>query len=108
MFWMGIIILLLGLLGAGFKGYAVWTAAHDIHNGGGAPTLDFTVFWPIPIAVGGSVALTGANHYPFAGFGFVLYGALLIGFGFLPWMFYRHGAPERERQLRLIQEQKKR
>lgn len=107
LFWMGVGLLLMGIIGALIKGHAVWSAAHDIYNGGGAPTLDFTVIWPIPIAIGTAVLLTGANRYPFPGFGFVLYGALLITFGFLQWWFYRHGEPERQRQLAQLKAQKR-
>lgn len=102
MLWMGLAFLVIGLIGAGIKGSVVWSAAHDIYNGGGAPTLDFAFFWPIPIAIGGSIALTGVNHYPFSGFGFVLYGLLIIAFGGLQWLFYKLGAPERQRQLSAI------
>jgi hypothetical protein len=100
----GIIILAIGLLWTAFKAYVVWDIAHDVFNGGGAPTLDFPVICPIPLAVGASLTLGALGRHPFPGFGFVAYLCLAIIFGFLLWLFDRHGAPERERQLRVLKQ----
>jgi len=101
----GIIFIVVGLLWAAFKGYVVWDIAHDIYNGGGAPTLDFPIFCPIPLAIGSSIVLTALGSLPFRGFGFVLYVGLAIVFGFLLWLFGRLGEPERQRQSGAIKKQ---
>jgi len=105
MMTMGITFIVVGLLWTAFKGYVVWDIAHDIYNGGGAPTLDFPVFCPIPLALGSSFVLGALGCLPFRGFGFVLYLGLTIVFGFLLWLFGRLGEPERQRQLDVITKQ---
>ncbi len=104
MMTLGMILLAFGVLWAVFKGYVVWDIAHDVYNGGGAPTLDFPVFCPIPLALGGSMVLSALDKHPFPGFGLVLYLCLALFLGFLHWWFDRLGEPERERQLRQIKE----
>jgi hypothetical protein len=100
----GIILIIVGLLGAAFKGYVVWDMAHDSNGGGGAPTLDFPIFCPIPLAIGASFVATALGRVPFPGFGFVVYLGLAVVFGFLLWLFDRLGESERARQLQAIQQ----
>jgi hypothetical protein len=80
----------------------VWDIAHDLFNGGGAPTLDFSVFCPLPLAVGASFVLSALDAHPFPGFGFAVYIGLAGCFGFLLWYFDRVGGPVRQRQLEAI------
>ena len=101
----GIIFIVVGLLWTAFKGYVVWDIAHDVYNGGGAPTLDFPIFCPMPLAYGASFVLTALGNLPFPGFGFVLYIGLAAVFGFLLWLFDRIGASERHRQSKMIKNQ---
>lgn len=101
---LGVIFLVLGLLMAAFKAYVVWDIAHDLCAGGGAPTLDFPIFYPIPIALGSSWVLSALGAYPFPGFGFAGYLCLAVFFGMLLWLFDRLGAPARERQAHRIKE----
>ena len=100
----GIILLVVGLIVAVFKGYVVWDIAHNSYNGGGAPTLDFPIFYPIPLALGTSLVFKAHGGSPFPGFGFAIYAGLAVAFGFLLWLFDRLGKPERERQQQSIQE----
>ena len=100
----GIIVLVIGLLWAAFKGYVVWDIAHDVYNGGGAPTLDFPVICPIPLAIGASLVLSALGKHPFPGFGFMAYICLAAVFGFLLWLFDRLGEPERQRQLQALKQ----
>lgn len=97
MLWAGAAILAVGFLWSVFKGWVVWDIAHDRFNGGSAPTLDFPMVCPIPLAVGTSMVLSALDALPFPGFGFALYAGLAISFGMLLWWFYRLGAPERQR-----------
>lgn len=103
MIWAGITLVAVGILLSAFKGYVVWDIAHDPFNGGGAPTLDFPVFCPIPLAAGTNLVLSALGLRPFPGFGFVVYICLAASFGFLLSWFYRVGVPERQRQLRAIE-----
>ena len=102
---LGIILLVVGLLAAAFKGYVVWDIAHDSANGGGAPTLDFPIFYPIPLALGASLVFKAHGGAPFPGFGFAIYAGLAAVFRFLLWLFDRLGKPERERQLQSSKEE---
>ena len=102
----GIIILAIGLLWSAFKGYMVWDVSHDAFGGGGAPTLDFPIVCPIPLALGGSLVLSALGKHPFPGFGFVVYLSLALVFGFLLWLFDRLAAPERERQRQRLNQKK--
>jgi hypothetical protein len=101
MMTIGIIFLGIGLLLSAFKGYLVWELTHTIHHGG-APTLDFPIFCPIPLAAGTSFVLSALGGLPFRGFGFVLYVGLALVFGLVHLLFYRLGEPERQRQLEAI------
>jgi hypothetical protein len=103
MVWAGVAILVVGVLCSALKGRVVWDIAHDPFNGGGAPTLDFPVVCPVPLAAGLSMVLRALDAYPFPGFGLALYVGLAICFGVLRWWFYRVGGPERQRQLAAIQ-----
>ena len=102
----GIIVFLIGVALAAFKGYVVWDIAHDVFNGGGAPTLDFPIICPIPLAIGASLVLRALDKYPLPGFGFIVYVGLALIFSFLLWLFYRLGAPEREQQLQRLKQKK--
>ena len=104
MLWAGVAILVVGVLCSAFKGRVVWDVAHDPFNGGGAPTLDFPVVCPVPLAAGLSMVLSALGAYPFPGFGLALYVGLAICFGVLLWWFDRVGEPERQRQLAAIQQ----
>jgi hypothetical protein len=95
----------MGALWSAFKGWVVWDIAHDPFDGGGAPTMDFPLFCPVPLAVGASLVASALGAHPFPGFGFALYVALAAGFGLLLWCFYRLGEPERQRQLEAIKQQ---
>lgn len=100
----GIIVFVLGLLWAAIKSYVVWDCARDVYNGGGAPVLDFPVICPIPLAVGLSWMLRAQDWLPFPGFGFAAYVGLAAIFGFVLWLFYRLGKPERRRRLLAIEQ----
>jgi hypothetical protein len=102
MLWAGVTLLVIGTLWSAFKGWVVWDIAHDLYNGGGAPTLDFPVFCPIPLAVGSSWVASAMGSSPFLGFGFAVYVGLATCFGVLLWYFDRIGAPERQRQLEAL------
>ena len=60
-------------------------------GGGGVPTLDFVVFFPIPIVWGASEVLLARHSYPFTGFWLALYIALFACFALIHWLFDRHG-----------------
>jgi hypothetical protein len=102
MLWPGVALLAVGVAWAAFKGWVVWEVAHDLYNGGGAPTLDFPVFCPLPLAVGASVVASSLGVRPFPGFGFAVYCGLAAGFAVLLWWFHRVGEPERQRQLEVV------
>jgi hypothetical protein len=102
MLWAGVGLLVVGLLRSAFKGRVVWDVAHDVFNGGGAPTLDFPVVRPVPLAIGASLVASALDATPFRGFGLAVYAVLAAGFGFLLWYFDRLGEPERQRQLEAI------
>jgi hypothetical protein len=104
MLWAGFTFLTFGVLYSALKGWVVWDIAHDLFNGGGAPTLDFPVVCPIPLAAGASMVLSALGALPFPGFGFALYFGLAVAFGILLWLFDRVGAPERQRQLAALQQ----
>lgn len=104
MMTIGICVLVIGLLFSALKASVVWSATHDVFNGGGVPTLDFAIFCPIPLAGGTSMILTAQGVHPFTGFGFVLYMALALLVWFLHCFFDRHGEPERQRQLTYLQQ----
>jgi hypothetical protein len=105
MLFTGVAFLVVGLLWSAFKGYVVWDITHDLYNGGSAPTLDFPVFCPMPLAYGTSLVLISLERYPFSGFGFLLYLGLACAFGLIYWLFDRLGEPERKRQLEMLQQQ---
>jgi hypothetical protein len=105
MLWAGVALLVLGVLWSAFKGWVVWDIAHDLFNGGGAPTLDFPVVCPIPLAGGAGLVAWALDATPFPGFGFAVYVGLAACFGFLLRYFYRVGEPERLRQLEAVRRQ---
>jgi hypothetical protein len=98
MLWGGVAMLVWGVFLSAFKGWVVWDIAHDPYNGGGAPTADFAIFCPMPLAFGASLVLRALDMHPFPGFGFAAYFGLAGCFGFLLWYFYRLGEPQRQRQ----------
>ena len=100
----GLILLTLGLFWSALKGYVVWCSTRDLFRGGGAPTLDFPIICPIPLAVGGNWVLSALDRRPFSGFGWVAYISLVAMFGFLLWLFDRLGEPERQRQSQAIRQ----
>ncbi|HZZ79853.1 MAG TPA: hypothetical protein VFE62_15145 [Gemmataceae bacterium] len=104
MLGVGIAFLVIGVLWSAFKGWVVWDIAHDLYGGGGAPTLDFPLFCPMPLAMGARLVLSALDAVPFPGFGFSLYVGLAIAFGLMLWWFDRIGAPTRQRQLIAIQQ----
>ena len=81
------------------KAFVVWSVDHDVYNGGGVPTLDFPLIYPLFIAFPVSVALHSANLYPFPFFGFAFWAALTAFAFIFMWYSNRHGSPERQRQL---------
>src|SRR5262249_39400348 len=87
MLWAGVGVLVVGLLWSALKGRVVWDVAHDVFNGGGAPTLDFPVVCPVPLAVGASLVASALDATPFPGFGLGVYVVLAAGFGLLLWYF---------------------
>jgi hypothetical protein len=100
--WGGVALLVFGLLWSGFKGHVVWDIAHDLYNGGGAPTLDFPLFCPVPLAAGAFVAGSALARRPLPWVGLAVYVGAAILFGLLLWWFDRLGRPERERQLAAV------
>jgi hypothetical protein len=95
----GIVLVVVGVLWSVFKGYVVWDAAHEVEQGASAPTIDFPIICPIPLAVGTSLLLRARHSLPFPGFGFAFYALLAGLFGSLLWFFDRLGERERQRQL---------
>lgn len=102
MLWIGLAMLAVGLLWSAFKGRVVWDIAHDLYNGGGAPTLDFPVFCPLPLAAGAFAVASALAGRPMPWVGLAVYAGSTVVFGFLLWWFDRLGRPERQRQLAAI------
>jgi hypothetical protein len=100
--WAGIALLAIGVAWAAFKGWVVWDIAHDLYNGGGAPTLDFPVFCPVPLAAGAFAVGSAVAGRPLPWVGVAVYVGSAALFGFLLWWFDRLGGPERQRQLEAI------
>jgi len=102
MFWVGTIFLILGLLAGLFKYMVVRNAARDIYNGGGAPVMDFVIFWPGMVALGLYHILDSGGHRPFSYFGFVAYVLLALACYGIMQNEYRMGKPLIEAQLKQI------
>jgi hypothetical protein len=102
MLWFCLAFTLVSALAFAFKAYVIWDVSHDVYGGGGVPTIDYFILYPIFIAVGCSTFLRILGATPFPFFGFALYGALLTLSIFIYWLFDRLGKPIREAQLRRI------
>ncbi|MCC9604501.1 hypothetical protein LOC68_27715 [Blastopirellula sp. JC732] len=107
MFWSGIVILVIGILGAAFKVCVVWNASRDPFRGGGVPTFDFVVFWPIPIALGIGLILNAEGIASYYGVGVPLYLLIFLAFRWLHIWFDKLGEPERNRQLAVQQNRRR-
>ena len=104
MMTMGVILCAAGLLHGVIKYVVIRDAARDIYNGGGVPVLDFAIFVPLWLSVGGTFLLKHYGVYPFPFFGAVVYFVLAaILYGVIE-LEYRLGRPEVARQLRAIEE----
>lgn len=103
--WTGIALLAVGIAWTVFKGWVVWDIAHDLYNGGGAPTLDFPLFCPIPLAAGAVAVASALAGRPLLWIGLVVYVGSATLLGFMLWWFDRLGEPERQRQLEAVTRQ---
>ena len=92
MFWFGLMVTIVFTAGFGLKACVVWSASRCPHGGGGAPTLDFILFYPLFLAFGVATLLGSLNASPFPYFGVVLYGLLLSLAVGVFWLFHRLGA----------------
>ena len=106
MFWIGLIIASLGTVAFLFKLYVVWDVSRDLFNGGGVPTLDLPVIYPVFIAIGVSTLLKSQNVALFPYFGFVLWIAIVVVAIGLMWLFDKLGRPIRDAKLRAIESRK--
>lgn len=104
MFWIGWALLGIGALGFLGKLSIVWKSTRDLDYGGGVPTLDLPIFYPIFIAWGLTEILGSIDALPFPGFGFAVWAALGALAASLMVLFERLGKPIRARQLEQIQE----
>jgi hypothetical protein len=94
MFTVGIVLVVFALLATALKFEQVWNAAHDLHNGGGAPTLDLVIFYPLFWLLGVGVVVVGAKWLTAPQvMGFACSGYLLLAlvFWFCLRYAYRHG-----------------
>lgn len=94
MMWAGVALLAIGIALAIFKGWVVWNVAHD---GWGAPTLDFPLFYPLPLATGAFVVASSVAGQPVPAVGLTVYFGLAVCFGVLLWLFNRIGELKRQR-----------
>lgn len=106
MLFQGLILLAIGLLRAGCTGYNMWLIAHDVHDHGPVPKLDFIFICPMPIALGTSMRLSAQGHLPSPWVGLGIDGALTAAFMGLHAYVDRIGKPERQRQLAAILQQR--
>jgi hypothetical protein len=95
----GIFFLIIGIVFGVIKYFFIRSAARDLFNGGGAPTLDFAIFIPMFLANGISLLLKHAKHYPFFGFGFLLYLVIAALFFGIMCLEDALGKPIRQQQL---------
>jgi len=77
MFWFAVAWLAFWLLAFLFKTAVIWSVESDPLGGGGAPTVDYVLFYPIAIAFGITILLRCVNAMPFPGFGWLVYGVIL-------------------------------
>lgn len=104
MLWIGTVLAALGTLGYLFKLHVVWCVSRDVYNGGGVPTLDLPLFYPIFMSVGLGWILHALDATPFPYFGLVIWVAIFLLTIVLMAVFDSLGKPVREEQLRLIQD----
>ena len=102
-FWLGVVLTAIGVAWFAIKWVVVWDSCHNVQDGG-VPTLDFPVICPVPFAVATWAFLKYAGHYPFIGFAYLVYLALVVVCVILFILCERHGKPVRERQFRAILE----
>ena len=102
----GIMFLLMGLLHGIFKYFVIRDAARDVFNGGGVPVMDFVIFVPLWLSIGGGNLLKHWDAYPFPFFGLVVYVALAALLYGIMELEYTLGKPEVERQLAEIEKRK--
>ena len=98
MFWIGLIVTLVFSAGFLLKMSVIWNAGRCPHGGGGAPTLDFVLFYPIFLTFGIATMLASIELVPFRHFIPVLYVALLALTIFIHWLFNALGERELKRQ----------
>ena len=101
-----ILFLSMGLLHGVLKYVIIRDAARDVFNGGGVPVMDFVIFVPLWLSVGGSSLLKHVDAYPFPFFGLVAYFLLAALFYGIMELEYKLGRPEVERQLAEIERRK--
>ena len=87
MFWFGLLLTIVFSAGFVLKMCVIWSVSRCPHGGGGAPTMDFILFYPVFLAIGVTVMLASMNALPFPYFGFALYGAVLGLTIFIHWLF---------------------
>lgn len=102
-----LLLLAIGLFRAAYKGFAVWLIAHDARDHGPMQKLDFTLFCPMPIAYGISLALRAHGSLPSPWVGYAIYLALAAVFVCLHAYFERLGKPSRLQQRETILQQQK-
>ena len=98
MFWIGLIVTLVFSAGFLLKMSVIWNAGRCPHGGGGVPTLDFVLFYPIFLTFGIATMLASIELVPFRHFIPVLYVALLALTIFIHWLFNVLGERELQRQ----------
>ena len=98
MFWIGLIVTLIFSAGFLLKMNVIWSAGRCPHGGGGVPTLDFVIFYPVFLTFGIATMLASIGAVPFRYFIPVLYVGLLALTLFIHWLFDRLGARELQRQ----------
>jgi asparagine N-glycosylation enzyme membrane subunit Stt3 len=104
MLWIGVFLTAFGTLAYLFKLYVVWDVSRDVYNGGGVPTLDLPVVYPIFISMGLAGIIRALDSTPFPYFGLVVWVAIVLVTIALMALFDALGKPVREEQSRQIQE----
>ena len=107
MMWIGIALTVLFTLGYLFKLIVVWDVSRDLYNGGGVPTMDLPLFYPIFISFGVWAILRSLNALPFPYFGLVVWISIVVLTVGLMGLFDWIGKPLRDEQLRQITDQKR-
>ncbi len=104
MLWLGVFLTALGTTAYLFKLYVVWNVSREVYNGGGVPTLDLPVFYPIFMSFGLASILDALDATPFPYFGLVIWATIVLLTIGLMGLFDSLGKPVREEQLRQIQD----